>query len=467
MNLPWQWNNQQQQSERRTSSPAGFLSNAPGSTTPSLRQAPVLTSNLPGNRQFQQTIGLQQQYPIPLFSGSAHPGPRPQPEIRRPFSNQASETMMPTPCPPSFIQSTPPLPTNISPTPFLHIGPPLPAHADPTGNAHYQAPLRSPTLTYLDPSKDASSAAKCYRFIRHVKLPPGELNIKNRHSIWDFNVDKELTDRFVRDAPSCRGAPPLRAIGPGSWLCRIRCVSLKNNARMPTQSEWAVADIVWPGSTAIILNGIALDIRKKSHHGKDLPIDVTPYIKEGQNNLSTAVIGLQKDSSSRYAIGVEFIEVVAEQKIRDEIKTLSWLEARSRILDQSKTLDPDIEIIQSQKVLDLTDPFTSRIFEVPVRGINCSHDQCFDRDTFLQTRTAKVPGEPCGPDEFRCPICSQDARPQSLMIDAFFLSIRMTLKERNRLDVKAVILQDSGEWEIKEEEEATGESADGRRERPA
>ena len=458
MNLPWQWNNQQQQSERRTSSTAGILRSASGSTTPSLRTAPVLPSNVPGNPQFQQTIVPQQQYPNPLFLGSAHPGPHPQSEVRRSFSNQANEAILPTPCPPSSMQSTPSLPTHMVSTPFIRIGPPLPAHADPTRTALHQAHLRSPTLTYIDPNKDASSTAKCYRFISHVILPPKELDSRNRHVIWDFNVNKELTDWFARDAPSSRGAPPMRAVAPGSRLSRIRCVSLQNKAGMPTQSEWAVADNVWPSSTAVILNGTALDIRKKSHHGKDLPIDVTRYIKAGRNNLSTAVIG----STSRYAIGVEFVRVVDEQKIRDEIKCLSWLEARNRILDQSKNLDPDVEIIQSHKVLDLTDPFTARIFEVPVRGINCHHNQCFDRDTFLQTRTAKGPGEPCGPDEFRCPICSQDARPQSLMIDLFFVGIRMTLKERDRLDVKAVILQDSGDWEIKEEEEATGESGDGR-----
>lgn len=310
-------------------------------------------------------------------------------------------------------------------------------------------------------NNDPSSITKCYRFIKHVLMPPEELDSKNRHVNWDFNVNKELIDWFARDEPGSHGAPPTRQIVPGSRLCRIRCINLKNKVGMPTQSEWAVADNVWPGSTAVILNGIALDIRKKTHHGKDLPIDVTPYVKAGQNNLSSAVIGFQKDSTSRYAIGVEFIQVVDEQNIKNEIKTLPWREAHKRILDQAKNVDPDIEVIQSQKVLDFTDPFTARIFDVPVRGINCQHNQCFDRDTFLRTRTGKAPGEPCAPDDFRCPICGNDARPQSLMIDEFFMGVRVMLKERGRLDAKAIILGDTGDWEIKEEDEATGESGDG------
>lgn len=472
MNSPGQRIGQQHQRERRTSGIAGNslgaldnLHDNPLPTTPAQRTPYVLPTNVPRHshvHQIQQNIGLQQQSHNRVPSSNiANPRPRTQPENRRSFSNHASETSLPALSPQPFIHSSSSLPPHTNPTPFIRSYPALPTHANPTVSALHQAHLRSPTLAYFDPKENPSSMAKCYRFIKHILMPPEELNSQSRHVSWDFSVSKELTDWFARDTPGSHGAPSTRAIRPGSRLCRIRCISLKDRAGMPTQNEWAVADNVWPGSTAVVLNGIALDIRKKTHHGKDLPIDVTSYIKEGQNSLSTAVIGFQKDSNTRFAIGVEIIQVVDEQKIKDEMKILPWLEARKRILDQSKTPDPEIEVIQSQKVLDLTDPFTARIFDVPVRGINCHHNQCFDRDTFLQTRTAKVPGEPCGPDEFRCPICGQDARPQSLMIDTFFVDVRTALKERGKLDAKAIILHDSGEWEIKEEEEATGESGDG------
>ncbi|KAL9135876.1 MAG: hypothetical protein Q9175_002918 [Cornicularia normoerica] len=472
MNSLEQWNGQQHQTERRTSGTAGNsfgafnnLHNTPHSTTPAQRTPNVLPLNVPGNPhmyQLEQSLGLQQHsHNRRPCSNIANPHPSAQPEIRRSLSNLVSGISLPALSPDPSIHSSPSLPPSTNPTPFLRSYPPLPNHPNPSISALHQAHLRSPTLSYFDQNENSSSVAKCYRFIAHVLMPPEELDSNNRHVNWDFRVNKEGTDWFARDVPNSHGAPPNRAIGPGSRLCRIRCISLENRAGMPTQSEWAVADNVWPGSTAVVLNGIALDIRKKTHHGKDLPIDVTSHIKEGKNNLSTAVIGFQKDSTSRFAIGVEFIQVVDEQKIKNGMKILPWLEARKRILDQSKNLDPEIEVIQSQRALDLTDPFTACIFEVPVRGINCHHDQCFDRDTFLQTRSARIPGEPCGPDEFRCPICGQDARPQSLMIDMFFVGVRTALKESGRSDVKAIILQDSGEWVIKEQDEATGESGDG------
>ena len=445
-------NGQQHQSERRASSAAGSSFGAVNNprrtsqaTTPTQRTSHILPSSVPGNvdlHQLQQNLGLQQHSHNRAPSSSyADPRPHSQSEFRRSSGSQTSETILPT----------------ISPHPFILSYPPLPTHPNPITSALHQAHLRSPTLSYSDPN----NMGKCFRFINFVLMPPEELDSTNPRVNWDFNVNRELAELFAPDCPNSHGAPSTRKIFPGSRLWRIRCISLENRVGMPSQSEWAVADNVWPGSTAVVLNGIALDIRKKTHHGKDLPIDVTSHIRTGQNNISTAVIGFQKDSTARFAIGLELIQVVNEQNIIDTIRILPLPEARKRILDQSKSFDPDIEVIQSQKVLDLTDPFTARIFDVPIRGINCHHNQCFDRDTFLQTRTAKVPGEPCGPDEFRCPICGQDARPESLMIDTFFVNVRVALKQRGRLDAKAIILYDSGEWDIKEEEEASGEPGDG------
>ena len=403
---PEQWGNAQQQRERRVSNTVGSLRKASDSMIAPRRASHVVLSNVPGNahvHQFQLNPGHQQPSPNQAPSSTmSNRLSHPQSNIRRSLSNRTAQTSLPTLNLHSSIQPTPSLPSAESSTPFIRSYPPLPTHPNPTISALHQAHLRSPTLTYLDPNKKSSSIPKCFRFIKHVLMPPEELSNKNRHVSWDFGVSRELTEWFVRDNPSSQSAPPIRTIAPGSRLCRIRCINLMDNVGMPSQSAWAVADNVWPCGTAVVLNGVALDFRKKTHHGKDLPIDVTRNIRVGQNNLSTAVISFQENNASRYAIGVEFIQIADEQKIKSEMKTLPSMQARKRIIDQfAKDLDPEIEVIQSQRVLDLTDPFTSRIFEVPVRGINCHHNQCFDRDTFLQTRIAKVPGEPCGPDEFR------------------------------------------------------------------
>lgn len=426
-------------------------------TTTTLHIPRVVPSNAPGDiltchmqRRFDVQSQSQNTSPPSLHYGPhAFVQTRPQAGIQRSLTRQGSETNLTASRSNQFIRP------NDSPRQ---------AHPNPgssTISALHQAYVRSPVLLPLDVNETPNITMSYFITIQHVIMPPRELSDGNRHVKWDFTIAKEFVDVLARDVAGFQGAPATRKLLPGSRLCRIRCIRLNNTAGLPTQSEWAVADNVWPGNTAVILNGLALEIRKKWHHGKDLPIDVTPYIKEGQNNLASAM-GFPQDSKSRYAIGIEILQVVDDQQVKAGIKMLPWEEARKRIIDQSSTSDPDVEIVESQIILDLTDPYTSKMFDVPIRGQLCRHNQCFDRDIYLQTRSvSRAPGGPCGPDEFRCPICGVDARPQSLLVDGFFAAIRHELLTKGRPDVKAIVLREDGSWEIKEQEEATGETGDG------
>ena len=357
---------------------------------------------------------------------------------------------------------------------FIRFDPTLlPSQPNPDSSAFHQAHVRSPVLSSIDFAGKPSNITRHFRFVGHVIMPIEFITSNNRHVGWDFTIKKELIDLLAQDNPGLYGLSATRNFATESRMCRVRCIKLdKLKAdefkvkrlrvdQLITESEWVVADNVWPGSTAVVLNGTALEIRKKSHHGKDLPIDATRFIKEGDNHISTAVIGFDKDSDAHYAIGIETIQITDEDQVRKSIPTLGWQEARQRIIDRSIQVDPDVQVVHSQMIIDLIDPFTARLFDVPVRGSTCRHNQCFDRDVFLQTRTSKTPNEPCGPDEFRCPICGADARPPSLVIDGFFVTVREELVRKGRLDAKRIILHEFGDWEIREEEEATGEQGDG------
>lgn len=302
---------------------------------------------------------------------------------------------------------------------------------------------------------------KSFRFIKHVIMPPGELSCTKQFLNWDFKIEGAVADTLVKDTLGSYGSRPTRMLLPGSRCCRIRCVRLGNASGMPSQEEWAVSDNVWHGSTALVLNDNALEIRRKSHHGKDLPIDVTPYVREGLNSISAAVMGFPEGSIARYAIGVEIIEVIEEQLVKSRIPVLPWQEARKKMMEPTQHLDSEVQVMNSQIVIDLKDPFTAQLFVVPVRGVHCRHNQCFDRDTFLETRNSQDVTKPCEPEKFRCPICGSDARPPSLVIDGFLMQVREELEKKGRLDANAIILHSLGDWEIKEEENVTGEQGDG------
>lgn len=323
----------------------------------------------------------------------------------------------------------------------------------------HQVHARSPTLTSVDAFDRQDGSIKSFAFVRRLAVMPNRLDHDKRHFRWTFEVSKENYDLLTEDAITENGAPPTRTVRNGSRLCRIRAIKAKDMGEI-AESDWVTSETVWPNGVAILLNGSALEIRKKIHHGKDLPVDVTKYIQEGKNTISIATIRPNYENQAIYAIGLETIQFTNSTKIRDEILEIDLVDALKRIVDQPKTFDPDVQVVNSKVILDVTDPYTSRLYNTPVRGQTCRHNQCFDLDVFLETRLRKTPSHPSIPEQFKCPICGADARPQSLVKDLFFVAIRKELVRIGRLDVKAIILDEQGNWNIKEEEE-TGESGDG------
>lgn len=335
--------------------------------------------------------------------------------------------------------------------------------ADPPAQgstALHQAQARSPILVAVDDTGNSISQNDFFGFVKGLSVMPNRLSTVKRHFKWSFEVRKESSDLLASEVSGPNGAPPTRMVRPGTLLCRIRCIKVKGDTPV-TESEWVVTDNTWPNGVALLLNGTALEIRRKIHHGKDLSIDVTKHLREGNNTFSIATTTLRQDDQVSFELGLETIEITDSTKIKEAIAKLDGQESLRRILAHPPSIDPDIEVVDATVLLDLTDPHTARIFNIPVRGRTCRHNQCFDLDVFLQTRIRKTPNHPSSPDHFKCPICGADARPQSLVMDLFFMKVRIELERMKRLDVKTVMLDEQGTWKIKEDEEVVREPSDG------
>ena len=96
----------------------------------------------------------------------------------------------------------------------------------------------------------------------------------------------------------------------------------------------------------------------------------------------------------------------------------------------------------------------ARIFNIPARGIACAHRDCFDLDTFLMTRASKSGKGPMT-ENWKCPICGVDTRPQCLIIDGFLVEVHAELKRTNQLDdARAIQIKSDGSWELKVDKDA-------------
>ncbi|KAL8701091.1 MAG: hypothetical protein Q9224_000661 [Gallowayella concinna] len=339
------------------------------------------------------------------------------------------------------------------------------ALADPVRTALHQYQARSPLLKVVNDAGEPSTSTKHFRYLEGVSVLPGYLKLGSRqYTEFSFHVDKGDLALLSGTCEGQNGSTSTRTVRIGSRFGRIRCVAATKGVDFSSDngSAWITANQVWPTFVVVKFNNKYVDIRKKMHYGKDLPIDVSAMIQLGDNQFSVSIIPAPCEDKTEYAIGLETIQLVDTAGAKAMIGVLPYDEARQRVLQKFQNADPEVEVVNPSVVINLCDPYTSRIWDVPMRGVTCRHDQCFDLDTFLDTRRSKQSDQPSDPDQFKCPICGGDARPQTLIKDGFFERLRTELAGKNRLDAKAIIMQQDGSWEVKEDEKTTtGETADG------
>ncbi|KAI9719281.1 MAG: hypothetical protein M1812_003611 [Candelaria pacifica] len=340
--------------------------------------------------------------------------------------------------------------------PSLPFVAPMQPHPNPSVTSLHQAHLRSPTFHPIAHVADDDGAPKLYSFVRECVLPPKAIDLTRSLYSWSFQVSESDIKQRAVDFPSSTGGPARRDIVEGSRMYRLRCAKVISAEDLHDESKWVVMENIWPSHAFLKLNSHTIELRRKQQHGKDLPADLTSFVNE-ENRLSLSIIRTDQEKAGIfYAFAVEVVEVTTGSKVRQGLTATGRLPAND-ILESIKAClsvninDEDIAVVNSNLTIQLNDPFTARIFNFPIRSTACLHRECFDLDTFLQTRKSKRPEWPCMPEEWRCPICGSDARPQVLRVDGFLLEVRASLAKQNLLETRAIVVEEDGSWQPKAE----------------
>lgn len=280
-----------------------------------------------------------------------------------------------------------------------------------------------------------------------------QITLKNFYVVINFHLSEDLFTRLAKDEATQDGSPAVRKIRDDSLMLRIRCVKSSSNSM--AEHDWVVTENSWPSYFAILLNKDALELRRKMNHNKDLPIDITGLVKQGWNELRAGCLDRSNmaDAKDSYLPAVEVLAVTDIASIKPP---RSDGDTRKRICDQLSSTNSEIQVLTHDLTIKVTDPFTARLVEKPVRGSQCIHYECFGLEVFLSSLKQNI----CRPEQFRCPICGKDARPQSLQADMWMNGILAQLVQMGRTDAKAVRVDKAGNWVIKEEARE-GESGDG------
>ncbi|KAJ5430054.1 Zinc finger MIZ-type [Penicillium cf. griseofulvum] len=292
---------------------------------------------------------------------------------------------------------------------------------------------------------------------------PTIVNVDQPIYTWNFSFNPDERQKFPHIAHGPVGQHSVWTFGPGCRTIRLRCIRLPGNPDTVTEQTWSTAATFWPSVFYITVNGQELYVRRKVHNGKDLPLDITEYVQTGANSLRVdMILGQDECKTSKYVFGVEVMEIAEFDQILSLIQSVPADDSRAAIQKRLSpvTNDDDLAVVTDNLTIDLVDPFMARIFDVPVRSRHCNHHECFDRDTFIRTRKS-VSGPAPMVDNWRCPICKADARPQFLVVDQFLAEIHAQLTRTNQLDgIRAIQIKVDGTWTPKYDTDETSPDAD-------
>lgn len=327
-------------------------------------------------------------------------------------------------------------------------------HPNPDLLALHQVRLSTPEPTTPQVEENSQEISNLFLVFQRFALSPQKIAKEQSYYNWQIDVPdvdefRTAVDVSVKDQTDRPAARLKRDYQRGSFVYRLRCVKLTAKLQ---EADWAVAPTFWPTSCFVSLNSKEIELRRKSHWGRNLPCDLTRDIKAGLNVIEVSVHFSSEEMIDTYAIAIELVEVLdhfqctREPELIEEADSLAAVVASLNV-DVS---DDDIIMVDPYVSIDLIDPFTAKIWETPVRGRTCKHRECFDLDAFLYSRPNKHDRVPLSSaDNWKCPHCNKDARPQSVVLDGFLLSVSTKLQagKDEGEEVRAIRVTTDSLWE--------------------
>ncbi|KAH6690336.1 hypothetical protein F5X68DRAFT_229669 [Plectosphaerella plurivora] len=349
---------------------------------------------------------------------------------------------------------------------------------------HTRSPRRVPVPL---PGSSSPTTGQYHQAVRAILVGPSSVGTVSRSMKYNFDVPVEILLRLSKAVHPMGAHQPAVGYWEGALRYRFRmCAIPASKADSVTANTWVTTATNWPEHVFVTFNDTAVPIRRKTHHGASQPVELTPLLQLGVNRLHVSVMHPPKPKDNLvYFAAVELVETRSAESIREHILEHNTIPASVTSNLVAERLKPaeggdELMIVDNTVSIDLSDPFTMRMFKVPVRGVKCTHLECFDLDTWLETRTGKPlchhrgrgmceacrPFESLGPeptyaDGWKCPICSSDARPRSLRVDLFLCHVRDQLIGMGKEGAKSISVNPDGSWVPRIEEDLDSDDDDG------
>jgi hypothetical protein len=297
---------------------------------------------------------------------------------------------------------------------------------------------------------NANTTSPLVHYFSDFAMPATKLASNRSAFKFPFRVSLEALERRPRLLPQGNnGAVLAPHFSDGNVTYRLRCIKCEGQLNIDSLPVWSRAENAWPDVVYIHVNNKEVH---RPHNSKTMPIDINRFLEPGMNEIRLNVLhnAQQRARNVTYAIAVEVLRFTSPMSFQSLVKKLPSRESLQQIQNRLwvNNDDEDLMIMDNFISIDLRDPFTTRIFDTPVRGEGCTHRECFDLSTFLQTITFTPSSIGKRTPYLRCPICRKDILPNLLIVDEFLLEIRAALSQQQKSETaKCIRVKSDGSWE--------------------
>ncbi|KAL7788430.1 hypothetical protein V8C43DRAFT_323704 [Trichoderma afarasin] len=338
-----------------------------------------------------------------------------------------------------------------------------------------RSPRRAPSSRDQSPSAERT---RYYQFFSKFILEPTEIRPYMGVTTLEFNISQEelanlslttLSSGSTDDEPPYE--VPVSRHFNNSHRYRIRLCESRQQEGQQTfdAATWSRIPTYWPPHFFFLFNDEIIHVRRRQHFHHDLPIELTDSLVEGKNtikvNLPYFPQNLKKNVA--YFMAVELVTTLNHNSVRDLVVSTPHTTVEATKYEISRRLqrvETDEIVIESDTMtISVADILSSKLFDIPVRGRQCRHLECFDLQNWLNSRPSKWPqdvDEPSVVDCWACPLCGMDARPCNLLVDDFFVEIKEKILESGKSNTKKIEMRANGAWSPIEEPDGDDESSD-------
>uniref|UniRef100_A0A8C1LFK6 Zinc finger, MIZ-type containing 1b n=1 Tax=Cyprinus carpio TaxID=7962 RepID=A0A8C1LFK6_CYPCA len=342
-------------------------------------------------------------------------GPRPVQGVKRPYPGEVRDQMSNTP--PRSMGSYPHSPLPGDPTPPVTPGSNMPPYLSPNQDMKPPFPPDiKPNITALPPPPGMSL------FILELRLM---FPVRDGVVLEPFRLEHNLavSNHIFHLRPTVHQTLMWRS----DLELQFKCYHHEDRQTYTN----------WPASVQVSVNATPLTIERGDNKTSHKPLHLKHVCQPGRNTIQITVTACC--CSHLFVLQLVHrpsVRSVLQGLLRKRLLTAEHCIAKVKRSFSSVAVSVGDDGVEQTAIrISLKCPITFRRIQLPARGHDCKHVQCFDLESYLELN--------CERGTWRCPVCNKAALLEGLEVDQYMWGVLNALQNS---EFEEVTIDPSCSW---------------------